>query len=417
MSFPVVHLVLHQGGYISEGPPKSYVGGKVVPVTIDPDMLFYFDLKSILKEFECPDVCEMYQNGPSQTMDDGLFAVTSDKTILEMFEMHKNSKVIHVYVHNPMMVHKKPSGEEECSLTKADHSGQIDDLIDLDDLVAPDGLAELDQGIIPAGPVNEDDESDKEWDRGDDSDDESGDSTDSSDDDRFSGFVDSDEDDLEDDEEVEQGVGVVVINEPTIEIMNEEGELSDKSDDVGRTCKTPPENWVNHKGKYYGKQKQMYSGVPPAGKPKKSGTGSGSGTVGKGRGRGRGTSRGRGTTIGSGTVVADKGNGRGSVAAVGRGRGKGIGTDASGNVAVAGRGRGKGIGTDASGNVAAAGRGRGRGRGGVKELGLMQVQVWQLLAEEGEEELGLLHLLEVKMWQLLKERQLTNHNRSRYTNA
>ncbi|KAF7133360.1 hypothetical protein RHSIM_Rhsim09G0083700 [Rhododendron simsii] len=235
MDFPVVDLVFYHGGYISEGPPKKYVGGKVVPVTIDPDLLSYFDLKSILKEFECPDVCEMYQKAPTQTMDDGLMAVTSDKTMLEMFEMHKdnNSNVIDVYVHNPMMEHKKPSGEEESGLTKADHSGQIDDLIDLDDLVAPDDIAKLDQGIIPTGPVDEDDESDKEWDRGDDSGDENGDSRDSSDDDSFSGFVDSDEDDLEDDEEVEQGVGVVVSNEPAIEIMNEEGELSDKSDDIG----------------------------------------------------------------------------------------------------------------------------------------------------------------------------------------
>ncbi|XP_058181320.1 uncharacterized protein LOC131299758 [Rhododendron vialii] len=110
-----------------------------------------------------------------------------------------------------------------------------------------------------------------------------------------------------------------------------------------RTCKTPPENWVNHKGKYYRKQKQMYSSVPPAGKPKKSGTGSGSETV------------------------VDKGNGRGSVTAIGRGRGKGIGTDTSGNVVAAGRGRGrgKGIGSDASGSVAAVGKGRGRGIGPV----------------------------------------------------
>ncbi|KAI8568002.1 hypothetical protein RHMOL_Rhmol02G0164500 [Rhododendron molle] len=435
-------------------------------------MLSYFDLKSILKEFECPDVCEMYQKAPTQTMDDGLVVVTSDKTMVEMFVMHKdnNSNVIDVYVHNPMMEHKKPNGEEESGLTKADHSGQIDDLIDLDDLVVPNDIAELDQGIIPVGPVDEDDESDKKWDRGDVSGDES---RDSSDDDSFSGFVDSDEDDLEDNEEVEQGVRVVVINEPAIKIMNEERKLSDKSDDIGclsndeeegghkrkkkfiefdeakdmknpklvegmvfpnvtafrgllkefhiregceytylknessrvivickekcgfrlhaspmhgeksfqikrlsadhcctrntstshnrRTCKTPPENWVNHKGKYYGKQKQMYSGVPPAGKPKNSETGSGSGTVGKGRGIGRG----RGTTIGSRTVAVDKGNGRGSVAAAGRGRGKEIGTGANGNVAAAGRGkgRGRGIGSDTSGSVTAVGRGRGRGIG------------------------------------------------------
>ncbi|XP_058180113.1 uncharacterized protein LOC131298654 [Rhododendron vialii] len=181
-------------------------------------------------------------------MDDGLVAITSDKTMLDMFAMHKdnNSNVIDVYVHNPMMEHKKPSDEEESSLTKADHSGQIDDLIDLDDLVAPDDIAELDQGIIPTGPVDEDDESDKVWDRGDDNGDESGDN---SDDDSFSGFIDSDEDDLEDDEEVEQGVGVVVINEPAIEIMNEEGELSDKSDDVRCLSNDEEEEEGGHKRK------------------------------------------------------------------------------------------------------------------------------------------------------------------------
>lgn len=65
-----------------------------------------------------------------------------------------------------------------------------------------------------------------------------------------------------------------------------------------RTCKTPQESWVNHKAKYYGKQKAKFGGgVQPAGKPK----GSGSGTVGRGRGgRGRGTGRGRGRGIGRG---------------------------------------------------------------------------------------------------------------------
>ncbi|XP_058180558.1 uncharacterized protein LOC131299036 [Rhododendron vialii] len=49
-----------------------------------------------------------------------------------------------------------------------------------------------------------------------------------------------------------------------------------------RTCTTPQESWIKHKGKYYGKQKAKFGGgVQPVGKPK----GSGSGTVGRGRGR------------------------------------------------------------------------------------------------------------------------------------
>ncbi|KAI8525266.1 hypothetical protein RHMOL_Rhmol13G0217400 [Rhododendron molle] len=87
-----------------------------------------------------------------------------------------------------------------------------------------------------------------------------------------------------------------------------------------RTCKTPQDSWVKHKGKYYGKQKARFGGgVPPAGKPKESGSGSvgrGRGTVGNGRGGGRGTGRGmgRGAGTGTGTGTIEKDNGRGTVA-------------------------------------------------------------------------------------------------------
>ncbi|KAF7112511.1 hypothetical protein RHSIM_RhsimUnG0221800 [Rhododendron simsii] len=240
MACPSVTLMFYHGGYISEGPKKKYVGGSVTPLTIDPDVMSYIDLKAVVKELECPDVSEMYQKGPNQTMDDGLVGVTSDKTMLATFEMHKdsNSDVIDIYIHNPMMEHNKPSGEEVSSSTKVDPSVQIDDLIDLhdfDDIVDLDDIVNLDEGIIPVGPLEGDDDSDKDWEIGDDTNDESdGDSddgtNDGTDDDEFSGFADSSEDD---EEEVEQGLAVMTVNE--------EGEFSDKSDDdLG--CLSNPED-------------------------------------------------------------------------------------------------------------------------------------------------------------------------------
>ncbi|KAI8539894.1 hypothetical protein RHMOL_Rhmol09G0218100 [Rhododendron molle] len=230
MACPSVTLLFYHGRYISEGPKKLYVGGSVTPLTIDPDMMSYMDLRAVVKELECPDVSELYQKSPNQTMDDGLVGVTCDKTMVAMFDMHKdnNSTVIDIYIHNPMMEHNKPSGEEVSTLTKVGPSMQTDDLVDLldfDDIVDLNDIVNLDEGIIPTGPLEGDDDSDKDWEIGDETDDESdGDSHDGTGDDTddFSGFADSSEDE-EEEEEVEKGIAIMTVNE--------EGECSDKSDD------------------------------------------------------------------------------------------------------------------------------------------------------------------------------------------
>ncbi|KAF7148141.1 hypothetical protein RHSIM_Rhsim03G0178800 [Rhododendron simsii] len=181
-----------------------YVGGSVTPLKIDPNM--NIDLKAVVKELECPDISEMYQNGPNQAIKDGLVGVTSDETMLALFKMHKdnNSDVIDSYIHNSMMEHNKPSDEEISTLTKASRSVQIDDLIDLHDF---DDIVDLDD------------------------------------------IVNLDEDD---EEEVEQ--------EFAIKIINKEGEFSDKSaDDLG--CLSNPEdeggNIKKHKLVEFDKDKDM----------------------------------------------------------------------------------------------------------------------------------------------------------------
>ncbi|KAI8539893.1 hypothetical protein RHMOL_Rhmol09G0218100 [Rhododendron molle] len=140
-------------------------------------MMSYMDLRAVVKELECPDVSELYQKSPNQTMDDGLVGVTCDKTMVAMFDMHKdnNSTVIDIYIHNPMMEHNKPSGEEVSTLTKVGPSMQTDDLVDLldfDDIVDLNDIVNLDE---------------------------------------------------EEEEEVEKGIAIMTVNE--------EGECSDKSDD------------------------------------------------------------------------------------------------------------------------------------------------------------------------------------------
>ncbi|KAE9452486.1 hypothetical protein C3L33_15612, partial [Rhododendron williamsianum] len=253
----------------------------------------YIDLRAVVKELDS-DVCEMYQKGPHQTMDDGLVGVTSDKSMLDMFAMHKdnNFKVIDIYIHNPMLVQNKPSVEEVSVLTRADPTVQgddfvyLDDLVDFDDIADLDKIVQLDEGVISAGPLeeDEDDDSDRDWECGDDSDEESDErSDDDSDDNNFSGFDES----SEDDEKVEQMLA--------IKIRNKKEELSDQSDDQG--CLSNPED--EGEGGHITKHK-FGGGVPPAGKPKESGSGSvgrGRGTVGKGRGRGIGT-----RTVASGSV-------------------------------------------------------------------------------------------------------------------
>ncbi|KAI8566007.1 hypothetical protein RHMOL_Rhmol02G0005700 [Rhododendron molle] len=222
-------------------------------------------------------------------MDDGLVGVTCDKTMVAMFDMHKdnNSTVIDIYIHNPMMEHNKPSGEEVSTLTKVGPSVQTDelaDLLDFDDIIDLDDIVNLDEGIMPTGPLEGDDDSDKDWEIGDDTDDESdADSHDGTGDDTddFSGFADSSEDE-EEEEEVEQGIAIMT--------MNEEGECSDKSDDdLG------------------------------SGKPK----GSGSGTVGRGRGRGTGRGRGRGTGRGRGGGI-ESGSASGASISVATGKRKAV---------------------------------------------------------------------------------------------
>ncbi|KAI8564270.1 hypothetical protein RHMOL_Rhmol03G0168400 [Rhododendron molle] len=172
----------------------------------------------------------MYQKGPNQTIDDRLVGVTCDKTMVAMFKMHKdnNSDVIDIYIHNPMMEHNKPSGEEVSTLTKVGLIVQTNDLIDLhdfDDIVDLDDIVNLNECIIPTGPFEGDDDSDKDWKIGDETDDESdGDSDDGTGDDTddFSDFADSSKDEDEE-KEVEQEFAIMTVNE--------EGECSDKSDD------------------------------------------------------------------------------------------------------------------------------------------------------------------------------------------
>ncbi|KAI8565438.1 hypothetical protein RHMOL_Rhmol03G0259200 [Rhododendron molle] len=224
MGFATVTLLFYHGSYISEGPEKKYVGGNVTPLDIDPDLMSYLD----------SEICRMYQKGPHQTMDDGLVGLTSYQTMLDIFAMHKdnNSKVIDIYIHNPMLVQNKTSGEELSTLTKTDPTVQGDDIGDLDDLVDFDDIVDLDkiptdEGVVPAGPLEDnEDDSDRDWECGDKSGDKSGDdsgerSDGGSDDDNFSGFHSL----SEDDEEVEQMLA--------IKIRKEEEEVSDQSDDQG----------------------------------------------------------------------------------------------------------------------------------------------------------------------------------------
>ncbi|KAH7846196.1 hypothetical protein Vadar_011025 [Vaccinium darrowii] len=186
MAFRTVKLVFYHGGYVSEGPNKSYVGGNVSAISVDPDLLSFFEMKALIKELGCPEHCQVYHKSPTETMDDGLLCLSSDKAIVDMDTMHKmHGDVIDLYVHDPLLVPQKHSTQEGSSLTKAG-SGQHDE------------------------------ESEGEW--------ESGADTDDSD---FSGFQESSEDDEEEEE-----LNHVVITEPPIELMNEEGEHSDKSDDL-----------------------------------------------------------------------------------------------------------------------------------------------------------------------------------------
>ncbi|KAI8554265.1 hypothetical protein RHMOL_Rhmol05G0084700 [Rhododendron molle] len=258
MGFSTVTLLFYHGGYISEGPEKKYVGGNVTPLDIDPDLMSYIDFRAVVKELDS-EICEMYQKGPHQTMDDGLVGLTSDQTMLDMFAMHKDnsSKVIDIYIHNPMLVQNKTSGEELFTLTKTDPTVQGDDIGDLDDLVDFDDIVDLDkiptdEGVIPAGPLedDEDDDSDRDWECGDESGDGSGDesgkgSDGGSDDDNFSGFHSS----SEDDKEVEQMLA--------IKIRKEEEEVSDQSDDQG--CLNPEDNSDEggHKLVEFNKDKDM----------------------------------------------------------------------------------------------------------------------------------------------------------------
>ncbi|KAF7151403.1 hypothetical protein RHSIM_Rhsim02G0144400 [Rhododendron simsii] len=203
MGCSTVTLLFYHGGYISKGPQKMHVGGNVTPLDIDPDLMSYIDLRAVVKELDS-DICEMYQKGPHQTMDDRLVGLTSDQSMLDMLAMHKNSKVIDIYIHNPMLVENKTSGEKVSALTRADPTVQGDDLVYLDDLVDFDDKVDLDkipadEGVIPADPLedDEDDDFDRDWECGDESDD-----------DNFSGFHES----SEDDEEVEQMFAIKIRN-------------------------------------------------------------------------------------------------------------------------------------------------------------------------------------------------------------
>lgn len=219
--FPSVTLLFYHGGYISEGPRKMYVGGNVSPINVAPDLMSYIEVKGFLKELECPNYSEIYYKAPNKSMDDGLVGLTCDTNVFDMFQ--NNGLVIDLYVHNPLRKHNQPSGQEVSGLTKDNGAFVLDDYV-------------LDGGVIPAGPAEgsgTDDESDKEWDNSDDTESYS-----------FSGF---DESDDEDDEEVEKGVHMVITEQP-IEIMNEEGELSDKSDDLGCLSVQRMRAWVVKQG-------------------------------------------------------------------------------------------------------------------------------------------------------------------------
>ncbi|KAH7866476.1 hypothetical protein Vadar_020923 [Vaccinium darrowii] len=134
-------------------------------------------------------------------MDDGLLCLSSNKAIVDMDTMHKmHGDVMDLYVYDPLLVPQKHSTQEGSSLTK-EGNGQHDE------------------------------ESEREWENGDDSD--------------FSGFQESSEDDEEEEE-----LNHVVITEPPIEIMNEEGEHSDKSDDLQCMDNEEGEDLGDHKRKY-----------------------------------------------------------------------------------------------------------------------------------------------------------------------
>ncbi|KAH7861182.1 hypothetical protein Vadar_022735 [Vaccinium darrowii] len=178
MAFRTTKLVFYRGGYVSKEPNKAYVCGNVSPISDDPDLLSFFEMKALIKELRGPEYCEVYHKSPSQTMDDGLFCLIGDKVIVDMVKMHGD--VIDLYVHDPSLVPKKHT---------------LDNRLTLDNYV-------VDEGLIPAGPVegngpiqvsgkddDEDEESKEEW--------ESGDYTDDSD---FSGFEESSEDDEEEEE-------------------------------------------------------------------------------------------------------------------------------------------------------------------------------------------------------------------------
>ncbi|KAH7855664.1 hypothetical protein Vadar_027433 [Vaccinium darrowii] len=205
VAFPEVKLVFYHGGYISEGPNRAYVGGNVSPIPVDPDLLSAFEMKALIKELGCAETCEVYHKAPSQTMDEGLVCLIGDKAIVDMVETHGD--VIDLYVHDPLLMPSQTSTQEVSSLTKES------------------GHETLDEGLIPAGPVELESghhESEVELESDDDSDD-----SDYRDDSNFSGFEESSGDD-----EVEQLVKHVVITEPQMEIADKEGEVSDKSDEL-----------------------------------------------------------------------------------------------------------------------------------------------------------------------------------------
>ncbi|KAH7836285.1 hypothetical protein Vadar_034329 [Vaccinium darrowii] len=206
-AFPEVKLVFYHGGYISEGPNKAYVGGNVSPILVDSDVLSAFEMKALTKELGCPEICEVYHKAPSQTMDEGLLYLTGNKAIVEMVEMHGD--VIDLYVHDPLLMPSQTSTQEVSSSTK-DDGLRVDNYETLDEGLILEGLVEVESGH---------NESEVEL--------ESGDDSDYSDHSNFSGFEESSSDD-----EVEQMVNHMVITEPQMEIADEEGELSDKSDEL-----------------------------------------------------------------------------------------------------------------------------------------------------------------------------------------
>ncbi|KAH7833580.1 hypothetical protein Vadar_007841 [Vaccinium darrowii] len=201
-AFPEVKLVFYHGGYILEGPNRAYIGGNVSPIPVDSDLLYAFEMKALIKELGCPETCEVYHKAPSQTMDEGLVCLTGDKAIVDMVEMHGD--VIDLYVHDALLMPSQTSTQEVSSLTK-------------------ESVHEtLDEGLIPTGPVELESghhESEVEL--------KSGDDSDYSDDSNFSGFEESSSDD-----EMEQLIKHMVITEPQMEIADEEGEVSDKSDEL-----------------------------------------------------------------------------------------------------------------------------------------------------------------------------------------